>query len=142
MLWTQRTPPPASGENRKDVLFIASPGSPAEAVGRGESDDLGERVIDGFTVKGTRLTTIIGQNKIGNAKPITAITEDWYSPELKMSVLTVHTDPWAGRIETRLKDLVPGEPDPSLFKVPADSKLIDGEASGPFEIQIEGPPSK
>ena len=82
-------------------------------------EDLGEQVIEGVTAKGTRTTTVIPAGAIGNEQPITVTSEEWFSPDLKVLVMTKHADPRSGETTYRLTGVTRGEPDPSLFDLPA-----------------------
>jgi len=115
-----------------DVMFKAAGKSPEEPAPI--TEDLGDQQIDGIHMRGRRLTTIIPAGTMGNEQPITVSSEQWYSPELKATVMTKHTDPWAGELKTQFKDVNTAIPDPSLFAVPTDYKVVD-EKNGPFVIQ-------
>jgi hypothetical protein len=84
-----------------------------------KKEDLGQRVIEGLTAKGTRTTTEIAAGAIGNELPITVIGEEWVSVDLKVLVMTRHADPRTGETTYRLTGIVRGEPDASLFEPPA-----------------------
>ena len=87
--------------------------SPASTV------DLGQQVIEGVPATGTRTTTVISAGAIGNEQPITVTSEEWYSPDFKVLVMTKHADPRAGDTTYRLTGITRSEPDPSLFQLPA-----------------------
>ena len=76
--------------------------------------------MEGVDVEGTRSTFTIAAGEIGNDQPITIVSERWYSPELKVLVMSRQTDPRFGETTYRLTNIVRGEPDPALFEVPAD----------------------
>jgi len=82
-------------------------------------EDLGEQVVEGVMAKGTRTTTVIPAGAIGNEQPITVTSEEWFSPDLKVLVMTRHADPRSGETTYRLTDITRGEPDASLFDLPA-----------------------
>jgi len=82
-------------------------------------EDLGEQVVEGVMAKGTRTTTVIPAGAIGNEQPITVTSEEWFSPDLKVLVMTKHADPRSGETTYRLTDITRGEPDASLFDLPA-----------------------
>jgi hypothetical protein len=82
-------------------------------------EDLGEQVVEGVMAKGTRTTTVIPAGAIGNEQPITVTSEEWLSPDLKVLVMTKHADPRSGETTYRLTSITRGEPDPSLFELPA-----------------------
>jgi hypothetical protein len=98
------------------------------------TENLGDQTIDGIHATGTRVTTTIPAGKMGNEQPILVTSERWYSPELKATVMTKHSDPWAGELKTQFTSVNTSGPDPSLFTVPGDYKLVDDKA-GPFIIQ-------
>ena len=86
---------------------------------RATKEDLGQQVIEGVTAKGTRTTTVIPAGAIGNELSITVTSEEWFSPDLKVLVMTKHADPRSGETTYRLTGITRGEPDPSLFELPA-----------------------
>ncbi len=88
------------------------------------TENLGDQTIDGIHVTGTRITTTIPSGKMGNDKPIAVTSERWYSPELQATVMTKHEDPWAGELQTKFSNVNTSEPDPSLFVVPSDYKIV------------------
>ena len=98
------------------------------------SENLGDQTIDGIHATGTRMTTTIPAGKMGNELAILVTSERWYSPELKATIMTKHSDPWAGELKTQFTNVKASEPDPSLFSVPDDYKVVD-DKEGPFMIQ-------
>jgi len=89
-----------------------------EASSPTSKEDLGQQTIDGVTATGTRATTVIAAGAIGNEQPITVVSEEWFSPDLKVLVMTRHVDPRVGETTYRLTGIVRGEPNPSLFELP------------------------
>jgi hypothetical protein len=81
------------------------------------TEDLGVQSIEGVEAKGTRTTTIIPANAIGNERPIEIVYERWYSEELKMIVYSKRSDPRSGEQTYRLTNINRSEPDPALFSV-------------------------
>jgi hypothetical protein len=137
----QRTGGVASGEPGPDVFFndvMIRKAVPDSGEAAPKSENLGDQTIDGIHVTGTRMTHIIPAGKMGNEKPITVTSERWYSPELKATISTKHDDPWAGELKTDLKNINTGEPDASLFAVPADYKVMDVK-DGPIRIKLQAP---
>jgi hypothetical protein len=88
-------------------------------------EPLGSETMEGLVVSGVRTTRIIPAGQIGNDRPISIITEVWTSPDLKTIVSSKRNDPRMGEQTFRLTDVVRTEPDPSLFTVPADFKIVD-----------------
>jgi hypothetical protein len=102
------------------------------------TENLGDQMIEGIHATGTRMTTTIPAGKMGNEQAINVVSERWYSPELKITVMTKHSDPWAGELKTQFSSVNAVEPDPSLFSVPSDYKIED-EKPGPFTIKLRPP---
>jgi hypothetical protein len=90
------------------------------------TEDLGSQTMEGIVVNGTRTTRTIPAGQIGNDKPISIVTEVWTSPDLKTVVYSKRNDPRMGEQTFQLTNIVRAEPDPSLFSVPADFKIMDG----------------
>jgi hypothetical protein len=139
------------GEKGEHVMLYQSMGTagPGIAVGgnmafkrtsRGPDDpaptteNLGDQTIDGLHATGTRMTTTIPAGEMGNEQQILVTSERWYSSELKAAIMTKHTDPWAGELKTQFSNVNASEPDASLFRVPAEYKIVD-EKAGPFILQ-------
>jgi hypothetical protein len=85
-----------------------------------DNTPLEHKTIEGIAVEGRKATSTIPAGKVGNEQPITIISEEWSSPELKVLVLTRHADPRLGESSYRLTNIIRAEPDRSLFMVPSD----------------------
>jgi len=90
------------------------------------TEDLGSQTMEGVLVNGVRTTRTIAAGQIGNDRPISIVTEVWTSPELKTVISSKRSDSRIGEQTFELKNITRGEPDPSLFTVPADFKVVDG----------------
>jgi hypothetical protein len=101
---------------------IVAPGGFAGS-GNVNKEDLGTQVVEGVAATGTRITTTIPAGTIGNEQPIVIVSEQWFSPELKVLVMTKHNDPRTGETTYRVTNIVQAEPARSLFEVPADYTL-------------------
>jgi hypothetical protein len=102
------------------------------------TENLDDQMIDGIHATGTRVTTTIAAGKMGNEQPMVITSERWYSPVLKATVMTKHNDPWAGELKTQFTNVNTSEPDPSLFTVPSDYKIVD-EKAPPLTINLPPP---
>ncbi len=89
-------------------------------AGNQKKEDLGQQTIEGVSARGTRTTTTIPAGAIGNLQEIRIVSEQWFSDDLQVLVLTKHSDPRSGETVYRLRNIVRAEPDPSLFTVPSD----------------------
>jgi hypothetical protein len=113
---------PAGVQVPAEITADTGPGEPAPDA---QTETLGTREIEGVTAEGTRTTITLAAGAIGNVRPIETVTERWYSPELRVVVLSRRADPRFGETIYRLTNIVRGEPDPALFEVPADYKTED-----------------
>jgi len=104
--------------------------------GEAQSEDLGSKIMEGVNVMGTRTTRTIPAGQVGNDKPLSIVTEVWTSPELKTVVYSKRSDPRMGDQTFQLTNIVRAEPDPSLFAVPADFKILD--TPGPIVYKTAG----
>lgn len=117
----------------KNFFFVAndSPASrtagPSVAIMKNEGaskddnvikSDLGTQNIEGVAAEGTRIIHTIPAGQFGNEQPMVITTETWYSPDLKVLVMSKSTDPRMGDTTYTLTNIQRSEPDPSLFQVP------------------------
>ena len=125
-------PTPEAG----DVAIGAGPVPVAIAgrkiIGRAEkgqvtTEDLGSQTMEGVFVTGVRTTRTIPAGQIGNEKAISIVTEVWTSPDLKTIVYSKRSDPRMGEQTFQLTNISRNEPDASLFTVPSDFKLVEGQ---------------
>ena len=99
-----------------------------EERGQVSTEDLGSQAMEGVLVNGTRTTHTIPTGQIGNEAPITVVSEVWTSSDLKTVVYSKRSDPRIGEQTFRLTNIVRAEPNPSLFTVPGDFKIVDDPA--------------
>ena len=102
------------------------------------AEDLGEQVLEGLLVKGTRMTDTIPAGTIGNDRQIDIVTERWYSKDIDAMVLERHSDPRFGETTYRLVNVVRGEPSPDLFQVPQGYEIKAPEMAT-RGIRVDGP---
>jgi hypothetical protein len=113
-----------------DVLAM-QPAFPKESSdARTKKESLGIQMMEGFEVDGTRTTQTIPAGEIGNTLPIQIVDESWYSSELQLRVMIVHRDPRSGESTFRLTNINRSEPVKTLFEVPPDYRLVEGEDRG------------
>jgi hypothetical protein len=82
-------------------------------------EDLGFQMVNGTSAQGTRTTTSIPLGQIGNDRPISVVSERWYSPDLQMLIRSSNKDPRFGETTYELTNILQGPPDPSLFQIPS-----------------------
>jgi hypothetical protein len=100
------------------------------ANGAVKKEDLGTQTINGVAAQGTRYTHTIPAGQIGNDKPITAVTERWYSADLQVVVKSTRTDPRFGSTTYTLTSVQRQEPAATLFAVPSDYTVRQGRPRG------------
>jgi hypothetical protein len=91
--------------------------------------DLGTQIVEGVTAKGTRTTRTIPAGAMGNEQPISMTTETWFSPDLKVLIMSKNTDPRIGETTYKLTDIQRSEPAANLFQVPDDYTVKDQPAN-------------
>jgi len=92
--------------------------------GRVVAEDLGTLTVNGVPARGTRITEVVPVGAIGNDREFRSISERWFSPDLNLLIRSVSTDPRFGTTTYELTNISRQPPDPSLFQVPADYRVI------------------
>jgi hypothetical protein len=100
---------------RQDFKHLTPPGT----------EELGGMMLEGFAVTGTRRTRATEAGATKGAMP-NLVTESWFSPELKVDLLVSRQGPQSASRTTKLTNITPGEPDPTVFQVPADYTVQEG----------------
>jgi hypothetical protein len=91
--------------------------------------DLGTQTVEGVPAQGTRITRTIPAGEVGNEQPLIITTETWYSPSLKVLVMSKAEDPRMGVTTYRLTNIQRAEPPASLFEIPAEYTIKDQPAN-------------
>jgi hypothetical protein len=94
-------------------------------IGKTTSENLPGRTINGIYVVGTRTTHVIPSDG-GHGPDVVEVEEKWVSPDLKITVLakdTTSTNP-GEKTTTEIRELDRSEPDPALFEIPPDYKVV------------------
>jgi hypothetical protein len=140
---------PPAGANPKPPPVPPTPPAPVQASNAGpppggdarlrrtvSQDSVGTQLINGVQAEGHRTIETIPAEAEGNDRPITIVSETWFSPELKITVLSKRSDPRSGDSTIQILNLSRVEPDPSLFTVPPDYSVVD--EAGSFTIRVSG----
>ena len=112
---------------------------PAENAARGpaeqnvKTESLGRQTIDGVPADGTRTTITIPAGQVGNDQPLQIVSENWYSPDLQITVMSRHSDPRDGETVYRLTNVNRSAPAASLFQPPPDFTVQDATPPRPRE---------
>lgn len=129
-------PPPPSPGGDKEWFFTSRTGPTANSIQIAskiadghDADvskvDLGMQMMNGVQAQGTRMTRTIPAGSIGNDMPIVITTETWYSPDLKVLVMSKTSDPRMGDTTYELTNIQRSAPPASLFQVPDDYTVQD-----------------
>jgi TonB family protein len=87
-------------------------------------ENIGTDSIQGIPVRGVRVSQTYAAGALGNDRPLKIVTEYWFSEELKINLLTTRTDPRFGVQTVRVTELARQEPEPSLFAISPEYKLV------------------
>jgi hypothetical protein len=128
--------PPPIGPDKTFFFSSAAPGSgpgiqimtrnsisPSDA--NSTKADLGTQNIEGVAAQGTRITRTLPAGSVDNDLPIVITTETWYSPGLKVLVMSKTNDPRMGETTYKLTNIQRGDPPASLFQIPDDYTVKD-----------------
>jgi hypothetical protein len=122
---TETLPLPPEGNmiiaEKLKAEMAASAGVPGVPIHRPnvKGEELGEQTIEGVKARGVRNTSTVEIGAIGNDRPLTTLSESWYSDELKTEVMSRRNDPRTGESNFRLTNINRGEPASYLFQVPS-----------------------
>ena len=140
------SPPPRSmaADYRPAAPAAPPPGLPRPPAGAAppnmpvmKSERLGTQVIDGLTVEGTRMTQTYPAGADGSDRPIVVVSEQWSSPELRVTVLSKTNDPRTGETTRTLIHISRDEPAISLFHPPADYRVVDEKVTVTINHQVQ-----
>jgi len=108
--------------------------APQSALVTLHSESLGSKVIEGFTTSGTRTTRSVPAGAAGNDQAVTYVSEDWWSRDLQLFLLSRQVDPIGTATIRSLTQIRTAEPDAALFILPTDYKIVD--ETGRFDIKL------
>jgi len=119
------------GGSTEKVYKPASPPTGEWPGGGGSSvhEDLGKQFIQGVETEGTHDRMTYNPGSFGNDRPVNVENEFWWSPALGLNLLSIKKDPRIGKQTFTVTSLTLGEPDPSLFALPAGFTVVDHRSS-------------
>ena len=114
-------------------------------------ENIGSDSIEGLVVRGVRISQTYPPGALGNDRPLTIVTESWYSEDLRINLLTKRTDPRYGVQTVRVTELARQEPDAALFAISDEYQLFkatvqrlpaqgSGEPDGALGTNMGGAP--
>ncbi len=90
------------------------------------TSSLGTQTINGQLSTGNQVTETIPAGAIGNVQPILVTRVTWISVALQVPVQIKTSDPRFGSTDMELTNIVPAEPNATLFVVPAGYTVKQG----------------
>ena len=108
-------------------------GSLPNDIGSVIHEDLGKQLIDGVEATGTRESTIYNPGVFGNDRKMTIEREFWYSETLCINLISRRSDPRIGTQTFTATNVILSEPDPKLFELPSEYKIVDHRETAPPE---------
>jgi hypothetical protein len=112
------------------TVSLPKAGPLANGTGTVTLESLGRKTIDNVDVVGSREVTTLNAGVMGNEKPEPVVKEFWYSPQLKINVITKRFDPRASAMQNFVVGSISlAEPDAKLFEPPAGYRMVrmDGQ---------------
>jgi TonB family protein len=102
-----------------------------------KTESLGKQMVEGVECEGERAVTTMPAGTIGNDRPIETVNETWYSPELKIMILSKRSDPRFGESTYSVTNIIRSEPYAELFLPSSDYKLIDGDSKKQILLDLK-----
>ncbi len=112
-----------------------------QSAGNLQREDLGHQMIDGVDAQGVRTTRPFPAMGNSEANNSTLVTEDWCADELGVMILRIQQTGQIGqKRETKLANIVLGEPDATLFQIPPDYRVVEAvhEQRDPIQPSFNG----
>lgn len=106
------------------ALFATQAANSAPVNQLVKEEDLGTRTMEGVPAHGVRETQTIAAADSGTGKEVQVVDEYWYSEDLHIDMLIKHSDPRSGDLTTTVTQVSRTDPDPVIFTVPCDYKVI------------------
>jgi len=102
-----------------------------------KTESLGKQMVEGVECEGESAVTTMPAGTIGNDRPIETVNETWYSPELRIMILSKRSDPRFGESTYSVTNINRSEPYAELFLPPSDYKLTDGDSKNQITLDLK-----
>jgi hypothetical protein len=101
--------------------------APVQSVGNIQREDLGHQPIEGLDAQGVRTMRPTHSLLNGEGTAPLFTTETWCSEELGVMLMRVTQAGGSAQTKTeqRLTKIALGEPDPALFQIPPDYRIVE-----------------
>jgi hypothetical protein len=120
-------PPPTPEQEAKAAELRARTEAFQKAHPPDPANQLDSRTIAGVYATGTRRVVVIPPGRVHNDQEIRIVEDTWTSPDLKIKMASTKDDPRPamGKVSMIVTDLQRTDPDPALFQIPADYKIVE-----------------
>jgi hypothetical protein len=117
--------PPTPEQEARSAEIRARAAKYRAAHPSGDTTDLPTRTIAGVSAEGKRRVITLHAATLSNGDPVRVVEETWTSTDLGIPLASTSDDPRGQKIAMTVTDLQRAEPDPSLFKIPADYQITE-----------------
>jgi hypothetical protein len=117
--------PPTPEQEARSAEIRAKAAEYRAAHPSGDTTALPPRTIVGVSAEGERRIITLRAATLSNGDPVRVVEETWTSPDLGIPLASTSDDPRGLKIAMKITDLQRTEPDPSLFKIPADYQITE-----------------
>jgi hypothetical protein len=131
---------PATHTARRQIISIQLDADPATSPFI-HVEDLGSTTLSGVRAVGTRRTYIISAHASPTRKPLEIVSEEWYSKDMNLVLLTHHIDPRTGEQTVGISGLKRDDPPASMFELPKGYTVVDAKSPPAPTPAIEGAPT-
>jgi hypothetical protein len=100
-------------------------GELADGMGSVTHEELGKQLIEGIETAGSRDRITYNPGVFGNDNRMIIEKETWYSSQLGINLVSIHSDPRFGKQTFRATNLTLSEPDPTLFELPKGFRVVE-----------------
>ena len=90
-----------------------------------DTSTLPPKTIAGASAEGKEQIITLHAAKLSGGEPVRVVEDTWTAPDLSIPLESTSDDPRGQKIITIVTDLQRAEPDPSLFHIPADYKIVE-----------------
>jgi hypothetical protein len=120
--------PPSGIPPRPPAAVPPRPPGAIPGLRGGNVEDLGDQMIEGVLAHGQRTTLSVNPPPGRGGTPLVQVTERWYSPDLRVDILTKTTT--NSESTQKLFNISRAEPSILLFEPPADFRVVDETGAG------------
>jgi len=117
--------PPTPEQETRSAEIRAKAAEYRAAHPSGDTTALPPRTIAGISAEGERRIITLHAATLSNGDPVRVVEETWTSPDLGIPLASTSDDPRGLKITMTVTDLQRTEPEPSMFRIPADYQITE-----------------